>query len=136
MATIQDICTGALQKLGVIAGNETPRANDSGYCLSELNDMMLEMNGQQVYINWTALALSDTFPLADHHIGGVKAMLAVRVSPGFGGDALLSSTLMRQASDGYSRLWGDYHRPDELSVDDALANPPGFGPYDVDNVNV
>lgn len=136
MATAQDICTGALKLLGIIHANETPSTEDSGYCLDELNDMMKEMDGQQIYINWTTATLATTFPLEDKHIGGVKAMLAVRVSPAFGGDKLLSSVAVQRANDGYSRLFGDYHRPDELTVDDALANPPGFGPYDVDNVNV
>jgi hypothetical protein len=136
MATINDICIGALRKLGVISGSETPSANDAGFCRDELNDMMLEMQGQQVFLNWTALQLADTFPLEDHHIGGVKAMLAVRVSPGFGGDGLLTRETIRQANDGYSRLWGDYHRPDELSVDEGLADMPGLWHNGLDNVNV
>jgi hypothetical protein len=136
MATIEDICTGALQKLGIIAGNETPSANDAGFCLSELNDMMAEMPAQQIYLNWATLALADTFPLADVHVGGVKAMLAVRVSPAFGGDSLLSSVVVKQADEGYSRLFGDYHRPDELAVDDALQDMPGIWNHGIDNVNV
>lgn len=136
MATIQDICTGALRKLGVVSANETPSTNDAGFCLSELNDMMAEMPAHQIYLNWTALGLSDTFPLDSKHEGGVKAMLAVRVSPGFGGDALLSAVLVRQANDGYSRLFGDYHRPDELAVDDGLQDMPGIWNHGLDNVNV
>lgn len=136
MATVQSICTGALKLLGVIAANETPSAEDSSYCLDELNDMMREFEGQQIYVNWATAALADTFPLEDKHIGGIKAMLAVRISPAFGGDGLLSSIAVQRANDGYSRLFGDYHRPEELAVDDGLANSPGFGPYDVDNVNV
>lgn len=136
MATINDIVKGALQKLGVIAGNESPEANDAAYCLEELNDMMAEMDGQQVYVNWQTVALSDTFPLDAHHVGGVKAMLAVRVCPAFGGDSLLSMTTVKQANDGYSRLWGDYHRPDELSTDDGLAKLPGVWYFGLDNVNV
>jgi len=136
MATINDICTGALQKLGVIAGNETPAENDAAYCRDELNDMMLAMPAHEIYLNWTALQLADTFPLEDKHIGGVKAMLAVRVSPGFGGDSLLSSVTVRQANEGYVALFGDYHRPVELMVDEGLSDLPGDWRYGVDNVNV
>lgn len=135
MATIQDIVTGALQKLGVVHANATPSATDSAYVLAELNDMMLEMPGQQIYINWTTASLTDTFELADHHIGGVKAMLAVRSSTPFGGDELLSSRVVSQSKDGYARLFGDYHRPEELCVDEALENLPGFWFYDADNIN-
>ena len=46
------------------------------------------------------------------------------------------TSLVQQAQGGYSRLWGDYHRPDLLSVDDGLANMPGLWRYGVDNVNV
>lgn len=135
MATIQDIVTGALQKLGVVHANETPSSTDSAYVLSELNDMMLEMPGQQIFLNWSTAALTDTFGLADHHIGGVKAMLAKRASPPFGGESLLSSETLTQAADGYARLFGDYHRPEELCVDEALENLPGFWFYDADNIN-
>ncbi|MCP4410183.1 MAG: hypothetical protein GY807_21060 [Gammaproteobacteria bacterium] len=136
MATIQDIVTGALQKLGVVAGNETPTAADSAYALSELNDMMAEMPGQEIYIGWETVVLTGTFALEDKHIGGTKAMLAVRISPAHGGDGLLSSRLIKQAKDGYARLFGDYHMPDSLSVDDGLTNMPGNWYHGVDNVNV
>jgi len=136
MATIQDIVTGAFHKLGVIHGTETPTAADSAYALSELNDMMTEFEGKQVYLNWQTVTLASDFPLEAKHEGGVKAMLAVRVSPPHGGDSLLSAVLVQQAQGGYSRLWGDYHRPDLLSVDDGLANMPGLWRYGVDNVNV
>ena len=135
MATIQDIVTGAMRKLGVLYGTETPDAGDSDYALSELNDMMAEMQGQQIFLNWETVTLTDTFPLEAKHEGGVKAMLAVRISPPHGGDALVSSELRQQATDGYSRLFGDYHRPDELCVDEGLEHVPGFWYYGANNVN-
>jgi len=136
MATIQDIVTGALQKLGVIAGNETPSAGDSAVTLTELNDMMHQMGGKQIFISWSTMTLTDTFPLADHHIAGVKALLAERVSPAFGGDGLLSTRTVKQAQEGYSLLFGDYHRPELLRVDEGLQNMPGSWNQSVDNVNV
>lgn len=135
MATIEDICVGALKKLGAIDADETPSANDAGYCKDELNDMLSEMTAQQIYLNWTPLGLHEAFPLEDKHVGGIKAMLAVRISPAFGGDGMISGVLIKQANEGYSRLWGDYHRPDELSVDDGLSSNPGFWTYGLGNVN-
>lgn len=135
MATIQDIVTGALRKI-VLHGNETPSADDSSFALDELNDMMKAFNGQQVFINWETMTLTGTFPLEEKHEAGVKAMLAVRISPAFGGDALITRELAKQADDGYSMIWGDYHRPDDLAVDEGLTSMPGRWYSGVDNVNV
>ncbi len=136
MATIQDIVTGALRKLSVIHGSETPSADDSLYALDELNGMMKAFNGQQVFINWETMALTGDFPLEEKHENGVKAMLAVRLSSAFGGDSLISRVLAMQADDGYSMIWGDYHRPDDLRVDEGLTSMPGRWYSGVDNVNV
>jgi len=136
VATIQDIVTGAFQKLGLIGAGNSPEAQDSAYALNELNDMMLEMNGKDVFINWETMALTDTFPLEAKHEGGVKAMLALRVANTYGGDGLLSSGLVRQAKDAFIRIWGDYHRSEPLTADNGLTQMPGNWYSGVDNVNV
>lgn len=124
MATIQDIVTGAFRKLGVVSGNETPSATDSGYALDELNGMMQALDGAAMFINWQTVALSDTFPLDAKHEDGIKAMLAVQCSGGFGGDGLVSRELKMQARKGRNRLFGDYHKPEELRVDAGLEDMP------------
>lgn len=124
MATIQDIVTGAMRKLGVIHGSETPSAPDATYALSELNGMMKALEGRQVYVGWQDLTLIDTFPLEAKHEDGVKAMLAVQTANGFGGDQLLSRSLLSQKKMGYARLFGDYHNSEPMGTDSYLNDMP------------
>ena len=124
MATVQDIVTGAMRKLGVLHANQTPTATDSAYALDELNGMMKALNGRQVYVNWETRTLTQDFPLEEKHEDGVKAMLACQISSGFGGDSLVSGELRRQKKMGYARLFGDYHNAEVMGVDNYLDDMP------------
>ena len=124
MATIQDIVTGAMRKLGVLHGGQTPTAEDSSYALEELNSMMKALDGRQVYVGWTDMGLTEDFPLEGKHEDGVKAMLAVQISNAHGGDPLLSRELMKQKKMGYARLFGDYHNAEVMGVDSYLDDMP------------
>ena len=123
MATMRDIVDGAAKRLGVIRSGESLDANDSADILQALNDMMGSWEGRGVNIAWSSdLALSGTFPLADKHKEGVKAMLAVRITDEF--PLPVSAILARDASDGWNAIQADYILPDPIAVDLGLRNMP------------
>jgi len=124
MATIQDIVTGSMRKLGVLHGGQIPTAEDSSYALEELNGMMKALDGRQVYVGWTDMTLIEDFPLEGKHEDGVKAMLAVQIANAHGGDQLISRTLRGQRKMGYARLFGDYHNAEVMGVDSYLDDMP------------
>lgn len=123
MTTMQDIVRGAAKRIGVIRGAEDMDSSDAGDFLEALNGMMAMWPAQGVDVLWSsALALTDTFPLEAKHEEGVKAMLAVRYAEQFG--KAVGPILARDERAGWNALFADYHLPDPMRVDQALANMP------------
>ncbi len=120
--TINDIVTGALRNLNVIAAGEDPEAAVADEALTALNDMMLALPAKGVHAGWTELTLSDDFPLEDRHIEGVKWMLAGTISTGHG--VTLSSKQEAKVSAGWLTLEADYKMLETLRCDDGLLYMP------------
>lgn len=126
MATAQDIIKGAMRKLGVLASNEEPSAEDATDGLEALNDMCNAWDGQDIYTGFSTLAaVTDDFVLEERHHGAAKAMLAVYMAPNFG--ASVSKELAQQAYQGALALKADYRPIETLQVDTALQFMPSQG---------
>lgn len=122
MATMSDIVTAALKRIFVIGPDQDPTADESADGLAALNDMMHAWAVEGCDIHHTTLDLNDTFPLEDHHVQGVKAMLALRLS----GDYTVTPhpMVVEMAGRGWRALQADYGGPEPLRQDSALSDMP------------
>lgn len=83
MATLSDIVTGALRKLGIVAEDEAASADAMSNGVTALNDMLHAWKLAGVDITHTTLTATDTFPLGDEYVEGTKYVLASRLSPDY-----------------------------------------------------
>lgn len=83
MATVRDIVTSALRKATIVAHGEAAPAENASAALDDLNMMLAAWKLAGVDTSHTALALADTFPLADEFEEGTVYMLAARIAPDF-----------------------------------------------------
>lgn len=79
MATTLDIIQRALRKAKVLSHGATAEAEDAAPALEDLNMMLAAWMLAAVDITHVALALTDTFPLADEFEEGTVYMLASRI---------------------------------------------------------
>lgn len=84
MATVLDIITRAMRKIGVVAHDENLTADQSLNGLDTLNMMMHSWQITMPSWSHSDLALSDTFPLAPMFHEGAVYQLASRLSPEYG----------------------------------------------------
>lgn len=61
MATVRTLITRAFLRMGEIAADESPTAEDASYALDALNDMLAEWNVDAVNMRCPTFALADTF---------------------------------------------------------------------------
>ena len=74
MATATDIIKGALRKLGVLASNEEPSAEDATDGLEALHDMCNAWAAQDIATGFSTMtAHTDEFILEERHDGATKA---------------------------------------------------------------
>lgn len=83
MTTAREIVTRAHRKIGVVARDEALDAADAAEGINALNMMLAAWKLAGVDISHTALALSDTVPLASEFEEGTVYMLASRLAPDF-----------------------------------------------------
>ena len=99
MATNQQIIDSALSKLGVIEAGETANATDSATTLGVLNAMLHEWKYRDMDFNWfTQDTLSDTAPIPEWALEGVRSNLAVRAASDF--RAQVPPALLSEATEG------------------------------------
>lgn len=122
MTTLNDIITNAMRRIGVCPVGETPSAEEAAANLSVLNDMMLALPTKGVHTGWTALTLTNAFPLEDRHIEGVTWMLAEAIAPDYGHS--LSAEQKKKAVNGWLALEADYKILERLRVDPLLVAMP------------
>lgn len=84
MATVLDIITRAMRKIGIVAHDENMTADQSLNALDTLNMMMHSWAITMPSWSHSDLALSDTFPLDPMFHEGVVYQLASRISPEYG----------------------------------------------------
>lgn len=83
MATVQDIITRALRKIGVGAVDETPTSADLAKGLDDYNSMIHAWRLSSVNLSHADQILSDTFLLGDEYQEGTVYLLASRLSPDY-----------------------------------------------------
>lgn len=110
MATVKDIVQGGFKRVIPDSVND-PTANEEADGLTALNDMMSALVFEGIHVNWETKALTDTFPLNNEHVQGVKAMLGKRLCEDFGRG--VPPQLMKDARKGQSALYKDFsiHEP-------------------------
>ena len=127
MATMRDICTKALERLFVVAADETPNASDIASALDMANALLAQLSARDVHTGAGTQTLSDTFPLEEKHRLGFTAYLAVNLAGDFGKEA--NATLQMQAAEGKQLIAADYFAPEPLRVDSALQYMPSQRRY-------
>lgn len=120
--TIADIITGTLRKLGVLDIAEEPEANEAAEALDAFNEMVASWELKGVNTGVSELTADDEFPFVAGHVGGVKALLAVYLAPGYGKS--VSAETQMQAMDGWLALQSDYGVLEELTMDGGLQGMP------------
>lgn len=121
MATIRDICTGAWRIATNQLTGDMP-AEEAELLLSMLNDMMLALPADGIFVGWVEAGLNDDFPLEPQHVEGVKYMLAARYADQQ--SMPLTPAKASLANIGEQRLASDYKNIEELRVDPGLAFMP------------
>lgn len=120
MATFRDIVRGAYRRTALIRDNGEPSAAEAQNAMDALNDMMFgwKLDGVTLDPAHTIKALGDTFTLADEHIAGVKAMLAVRMAEEHGDD--IPPKLLQDAESGWMALQAAYFGDKKASFDPGM----------------
>lgn len=83
MATIQDICTKALRKIGVVSEDETANADQIANAVDAFNMMVHGWKLSGVDFTHTDQVATDTFSLGDEYQEGTIYLLASRLSPDY-----------------------------------------------------
>lgn len=122
MTTTRDVITGALRNLKMLDALATAAAEDAAVGLEKLNDMMFAWAADGVDVNHSALTLESPFTLADRHVRGVKALLAIELQGVFGKQA--SADVVMAAQNGWDALLAEYGEPEECTFDSALVRTP------------
>lgn len=124
MATMRDVVIGGLKQTGVVPLGQAPENAEVADGLDVLNDMMHSWAANGVDITHTTKTLLETFPLADKHLAGVKAMLAIKICGTNG--AQPSAATVLDAKYGWIALQAVYIvAPENPQIDRGLTTTPG-----------
>lgn len=83
MATVRDICEGALRKISVASNQDPAAAEDIDIALDAFNAIMDEHVLQGWISTHTTQALTDTFALDGAYDDPMKSLLAMRIAGSF-----------------------------------------------------
>lgn len=122
MATIRNLVNGALRRLRSIAPDETATGVNASVALSDLNEMMHALKLQGADTQWDDVTLNTQFPLGNHHVQGVKALLCKRMAEERGKP--IGAVLAEDARRGLEALQSEYGNEENLRFDDGLMNMP------------
>ena len=133
MATIRDVCRRALMRLRIVPAGQDIPAGDAADALDAYNQMVLawKARGTDVTIPagetestgaYVPKVLGDDFDLGDHHIDGVIALLAVRLSADYGKEPGADTRIA--ADHGWTALQAEFNQVQDLVMDDGLLIPP------------
>ena len=85
MATNLDVITSSLRLLNVINSIQVPTAEQDAQGLTILNDMMADWEQDGIELGYyPQTASSDTIPVLDQYLRGIKYNLAFEMAPFFG----------------------------------------------------
>lgn len=83
MATVRDVISAALRKIGIVASGEEADADAAAEALFAFNAMFHGFKAHGVDLTYSDKTLSDDFPIGAHHIEGAVYLLASRLSPDY-----------------------------------------------------
>lgn len=105
--TNRELIQTALRMLGVVDAHETAEAEDAALGLSELNDLMHDLDGDGVDLGYvTQDNISDEFPLGDSDAAQIKPLLAMRLHAFYPSQSIPESLPIRAMS-ASQRLYRD-----------------------------
>lgn len=122
MATARDIVTAALRRSQDIGTGESIDANEASDALEIFNDMMHAKKADHTNLSWQTLSLSDTVPLEEEYIFGLKAMLAETLMSDLGKP--IGNSIRKQAQRGREALRQGYKPISRLVFERGLARMP------------
>ena len=103
MTTATVLIKKALQKILVQASEQPIESSEMSDAISELNDMMLELDADGIALGFTVITNpSDTITVPDGAIGGIASNLAIRLAPEY--DEPISAGLFASAKSGMSAM--------------------------------
>lgn len=123
MTTALEIVTAAQRKIGVVAEDETPTADQSANGLDALNRMMHAWALAGADTTHVTLALSDTFPLTARFEEGTIYLLASRLSPDYRAPATFD------ADDWFRKIQAAYTTITAATIPQALLKTPSQRRY-------
>lgn len=114
MTTARDIVNAALRRANVVGTDETPSAAEASETLERLNDYMSSWPGRDWTVTDSAgaaythtdLTLSTAWPLAEKHVFGIKAVLAMMLCDEYGSP--IPPSLASQAEKGVRMMQADF----------------------------
>lgn len=124
--TVHDIVKGALRKLGLVDIAEEPDAEEAADALTAFNEMVASWEFKGLHTGVGELAETDELPFNAGHAGGIKALLAVYIAPGYGKS--VSAETQMQAAEAWQALQSDYGVLEELRLDTGLQYMPSQRP--------
>ncbi len=124
MATMRDVVISGIRQTGLLPLGQAPNNAEVVDGLEALNDMMHGWKANGVDISHTTKTLLQTFPLADMHLSGVKALLAVKMCGVNGAEPSAATVLDAKA--GWRALQAAYiSAPENVQIDKGLTTTPG-----------
>ncbi len=122
--TALDIIERSLSKIGVKRSGVSLTDDEISDSISELNDMMTELDASGTKLGYTIISSSsDEITTPDWTWGAMRSNLAIRLAPEF--DAVITQALAVQASDGYNAILKRTVTIDRVQFPDTL--PIGAG---------
>lgn len=118
MASMAEIATHALRKIGVIAADTDPTAFELNDAVDALNRMLHEWSLRGVNTTHTTLDGNSAFPLAAAYEDGTIYMLAARISPNF------AMPVGFDADDFFRSIQAAYMTIEKVSFDTAVTEVP------------
>lgn len=118
MATVTDLISRALRRVGVIAEDETATSSQSNDALDSLNDLLSSWMDEGIPINNGDLALTDTFPVDVSERRAVFLNLSIELASDYGRS--VDAVTFEHAEDLKKVLMVKYSQIDESSFDDSL----------------
>lgn len=122
MATANDIITGALRLLGVVASGEAYPADQAADGLTALNQMIAALKTDGIDMGLSPLTLAATVGVPDDEIKALRYLLAVDLAPEY--SMAPPDVVAVQAERGRTALQAKYAVVGTLTLDTSLVCTP------------
>lgn len=134
MATIREIISDALQRIGIVAAGDEPSDADATSALRAYNDMVRgwKASGTDITIPrgetestgaYADATLDTAWAYGDHHLRGVKALLAVELTSQHR-TAAVDKVTEQVAAGAWYAIQAEFNRPAKVTVDAGLLRMP------------